>query len=196
MVAQRSWPEETTTGRIPDVLGAVVGWRAWRVKPTVEGVRLVSVTCDHLWSPSAWNVATCWHNKPHAAPAELCTCGFYAARNRAHLVTTEYGLYSAHAQKGWQRRPKVIGEVELARKVIPAANGFRAMWARPRRILVPYEFPGYVKPLRAAYPEADVELANTLLLPPEATPNWCARCGATMFQRRLRCRVCGNENEP
>ena len=166
------------------------------MKPTLEGIRLLSVTCDYVWCPSGWNAATCWHTTLHVAPAELCTCGFYAARSRAHLVTTEYSLYSSNAKDGWQRRPKVIGEVELAGKVIPAANGYRAMRVRPRRILVPHEFYGFLKPLRAAYPrDTDVELANTLLLPLGTTPGWCASCGVRLPKRQLRCAICGHEND-
>ncbi len=192
----RSSLEATTAAdRAPDVAGSMVGWRAWRVGQSDTGVWLASVTCDYAWSPGRWNLAECWRTAPHVAPAEGCTCGFYAARSREHLLATEYGLYSVHAQDGWQRLPKVIGEVEFAGKVIPAVNGFRAMRARPRRILVPYEFHRFVKPLRLAYRgAAEVELANTLLLPLARTPGWCLGCGVLLPKRQLRCCVCGHDH--
>ena len=196
-VSARDSTQEAATAGIPDLIGPVLGWRAWRVDEWCAGVSLVSVTCDYVWSPDGWNVADCWRTGLHVAPAEHCTCGFYSARSRAHLVTTEYPLYSSHARSGWQMQPKLIGEVELAGKVIPAANGFRAMLARPRRILVPHEFHRLVKPLQAAYlGHAKVELANTLLLPIGETPEWCLGCGIRLPRRQLRCPACGDDQEP
>lgn len=207
--------EEMEGVRVPDIVGDVLGWRAWYLTwlapsggrhriaagdaasfewPDGWEIRLESQSyggarANSLWIPGEWNVAQCAGGNPHVAPDESCRCGFYAARTREHLLTMSYHHYKPG------ERPVAMGQVQMAGKVIPASNGFRAMKVRPRCILVPYEFWQYVKPLDAAYgAHVSVELDNTLVMPRGETPKWCERCGARMPDRSFRCGFCEHDH--
>jgi hypothetical protein len=117
---------------IPDLVGPIIGWRAWSVERIGAIARLRSVVYDKtLWPPHRYLVATCDDEGPdHVVPEEHCSCGIYAALNRSMLVEMAYGAYSA-------RDFKVIGEVALSGKVIIGEYGYRAAKARPVHLYVP-----------------------------------------------------------
>ena len=144
--------------RVPDALGEVAGWRAWRVLSDGDA-RLSSVDVGGtLWHPGRFAKARCLRGASHLAPDEACTCGFYAARTREDLV----GLGTYHRYT--REHPVVIGEVALSGKVIFASRGFRAEQARPLRLLIPYELWHLADQLAGVYgpDEVQVELDNTL----------------------------------
>ncbi len=146
---------------IPDVVGEVLGWRAWRIVPHPRAPQLRSCVWETIWPTSTWCRAECGNGKTHdeGIPAESCTCGLYAARDREHLLDMGYNGYSADANPEFG--VKVIGQVAFAGKVIPGSLGYRAEKGRVVRLEVPYEFMDLAEPLRNTF-GIEVVLANTL----------------------------------
>jgi hypothetical protein len=137
--------------RIPDVMGEVVGWRAWQVVGTLKLPRLMSVNAartvghdDAIWPTRRWITARCPHGHVEEIPVEGCTCGLYAAASREQLIQLRYGAYGDGAVHA-------IGEVGFVGKVIPGSQGWRAERGRIRSLIVPYEHWRYAKPLAEAY---------------------------------------------
>src|SRR5262245_13791446 len=130
---------DPTTSELPLRLGEVVAWRAWQVIAS-HGDRLPYLrSVSHsstVWHPGHWTLATCGqrgHSCPRSSdgrvPGESCSCGMYAARDRAHLVSMGYADDRGHVEA-----PVVIGEVALAGKVIPGTQGWRAEKGRIKRL--------------------------------------------------------------
>lgn len=144
----------TSELRVPDVVGEIVGWRAWKIIGSEREPRLFSVTNSTLWVPGEWIEAVC--SRGHTSeqiPHEGCACGIYAARTREHLLEMSYNRYG-------DDDTVVIGEVGFAGKVIPGTQGWRAQKARPLRLFVPYERWRFVERLAGDY-GVPVELSNT-----------------------------------
>jgi hypothetical protein len=144
---------------VPDIVGEILGWRAWRVDVlSLDGkdVRLRSVTTRTRWPIDDWLYASCGI-RPHKAekvPSKTCSCGIYAAKDRPHLTGMHYHVYSIDDTV-------VIGQVALAGKVIPGTQGWRAAKARPVKILVPYTRWRLAAGIKNSY-GVEVELDNTL----------------------------------
>src|SRR5262245_27875431 len=125
--------------RVPDVLGEIVAWRAWKVIGTRKLPLLASVTYGQMiWHPDRWTFALCGkrtecsRSLDGGVPGESCSCGMYAAKTRRQLVSLGYNAYS-------DRQVVFVGEVGLAGKVIPGTQGWRAERGRIRRLYVPWE---------------------------------------------------------
>jgi hypothetical protein len=154
--------------RIPDVIGEVVGWRAWKVVGGLTFPLLASVThAGTVWHPDRWTLGTCngdlecrrrAENPDAYVPGEHCSCGLYAASTRAQLVKLGY------AKPGSGELVKFIGEVGLAGKVIAGTQGWRAEKGRIVRLYVPFHDWRFVDPLEALY-RVPVVLENTLRVP-------------------------------
>lgn len=133
------------TDRAPDIVGEVVGLRAW----VVEGLeragppRLVSLFHSTTWPRDTWMLAACDLCADEDIPNPRCSCGIHAARDRPHLRDLGY----AHTS----RDVVAIGEVALAGKVIVGANGWRAEKARVARLWLPYQHWRVLRPLQNAY---------------------------------------------
>lgn len=183
----------------------IIGWRGWVVGS--DGL-LRSPTFTHTWTPGLWERAECQQGpgqleagspgRHHAdnpdrryhPPVKGCGhphhgCGFYAGRTHAHLIGIGYSRFG------------VIGQVQLAGKVIPAVNGWRAERAQVRAIYVPYESWKLVNPLRDTYGPhgVTVELATTQILSPDVDGGiieWCQKCGARMQRTSTECPTCGH----
>lgn len=167
-------------------IGEVLGWRAWNVITTPEGARLQSLGTGgasagaarhHVWEPGSVEVASCAKHFDHLSPAsaeaahyphgvpfamqvpvESCSCGFYSALTREHLMELDsYHLYNPDVPTA----PVVIGQVAMSGKVIPGSQGWRAQEMWPHKLFVPHQFWQLVKPLAAAY-NCPVELSKTL----------------------------------
>jgi hypothetical protein len=148
----------------PDVIGEVIGWRVWQVlNPTdPKTIRLQSLGAGGpqnaaIWTPGKVMQAFC--GKSHTPPAENCSCGFYAARTREHLLSMHY-----HSGFDYED-PKdclVVGTVAMQGKIIPGTQGWRAQRVRPLTVLVLPSRWKVVEPLRKAYPKAEVKLENWL----------------------------------
>ncbi len=124
----------------PDLIEEIVAFRGWHLERGWRRVELLSFTGAFTWPTDAWAVAECGRCGGDI-PGETCSCGIYAARDRAHLHRIGYMGDTA----------EVIGEVGLAGKVIPGTLGWRAAKARVRRLWVPHALWEYARPLAAAY---------------------------------------------
>jgi len=113
--------------RSSERIGAV-GWRAWTVVETTDGVRLASVIYDTVWSPSEPAIAACECGQTHPAPALVCTCGFYAARDPVDALTYLRGRDEPTTIC------RVLGEVALSGVVVELEAGYRAAGAYPLRL--------------------------------------------------------------
>jgi hypothetical protein len=110
--------------------GRLVGWRAWTVIETKDGVRLASVIYDTVWRPTGPAVAICHCDQSHEAPAIACTCGFHAARDPIDALTY------LHGRDDPRTLCRVLGEVQLSGMVVETEAGYRAAAAYPLRLYV------------------------------------------------------------
>jgi hypothetical protein len=166
--------EPTETGdRAPDELGTVTGWRAWRVdrKPNAKGeVLLYSASYDYSWVPFEKARASCDRcrdtdpRSKSCTPGEGCSCGFYSARSLDHLRSMGYHWYNAEMDGG----VTIVGRVANWGKVIPGTQGWRAEYAYPEVLFVPFEVARSIaQPVASTY-GVPVRLMN--LLDPDAKP--------------------------
>ena len=151
-----------TDHRVPDLMGEIIGWRAWRViggRPEKLPMLASATYGDTIWHPGYWTPATCSGRSECSrsldgrVPGEECSCGLYAAKDRSQLVGLPYGR-----QDG--RRPKIVGEVGLAGKVIPGSQGWRGEKGRIVRLYVPFQLWRLVTPLEELY-QVEAVLDNT-----------------------------------
>lgn len=176
--------------------GELIGWRGVRIMPSGPNGR------PRLWSPVfplEWPTqekvtAVCAHHGAHVAagspaPDAKCSCGFYAARNRQHLLSMGYGSYSTPDSPD-----HVLIEVAQWGKVVIADNGFRAQYCRILRIYVPSDGDAWRQGVMLAedYGKGGTEvvMADTLNLPRGAVPAWCEECGAKMNENNPTCSFC------
>lgn len=134
----------------PDLVGAVEGWRVWRVStelPKFGGApKLYSATYGgYYWAARKACVAEC-EKCGENVPGEYCSCGFYSAKTFDHLMGMSYHLYDAETGM-----IAVLGQVANWGKVIEATQGWRAQIAYPVRLWVPFEAAKLAKPLKEAY---------------------------------------------
>jgi hypothetical protein len=95
---------------------------------------------------------------PGVVPVKPCDCGLYAARDLHHLVELGYNTYPVRTAG---EEMAIIGEVEMAGKIVLATNGYRAQRARPKTLLVPHAYWRFAEPLRRNY-QCEVKLWNTV----------------------------------
>lgn len=125
--------------QVPDVIGEIVAYRAWRIVGPEQTPRLQSVTHqrgdDQIWPTHRWFPALC-NGKTECRvgdktiPGVGCSCGLYAARSMEHLLSMGYAGVSHGGST-------VIGEVGFAGKVIRGTQGWRAERGRVLRLWVP-----------------------------------------------------------
>lgn len=145
---------------VPDVVGEVIGYRAWNVVTLGKLIRLSSATHGSHWPTGDWIYATCGGSltcdgsTDGRVPGEHCSCGMYAARDLDQLRQLGYGEYD-------NEHDVVMGEVGLVGKVIPGDQGWRAQKARVVKLLVPHEKWRLGKALSITY-NVPFELAYTL----------------------------------
>jgi hypothetical protein len=122
----------------PDYFEPTVGWRAWFVVQTRDGLRLSSVLYPTLWTPRQEEVAACRPlgrgegPAPHIAPHERCSCGIYAAKSPGPATSYVHG----HGGAG-EPLFRVMGTVSLWGTVIESELGYRASHAYPARLYIP-----------------------------------------------------------
>ena len=134
---------EITIAPAPDYAEPLCAWRLWEVEDVDAAPRLRSLYRISFWPVGAPFEARCeaqrlrLSRRPrHAAPAETCSCGIYAApfelfRRR---LTLERDLPPGYLF--------VIGTVSLWGDVLECERGWRAARAYPSRLFVPLGFPG------------------------------------------------------
>jgi hypothetical protein len=128
----------------PDYIEPVVAWRMWRVVERDGVVMLRSLFQDADWPALEPLVARCtvprlvpwrWVRERHPAPTVNCTCGIYAAPWEVIAPEVKRVMGS--------RRPKiVVGQVSLWGTVVEAERGWRASFAYPRSLFVPFSGKG------------------------------------------------------
>jgi len=130
--------------RVPDAIEPAIGYRVWEVKKN----RLYSVVHTTLWQPHMRFEAFC--QKDHEIPDPHCACGTYAAATFNRLFDMGYtkekgnGLFSSDGVT-------IAGQVNLWGGIIPADTGWRAQYAYPRKLLIPYSRWRIAKALAEAY---------------------------------------------
>jgi hypothetical protein len=124
--------------RLLDEAAPVVGWRAWVVTETAEGLRLASVLYDDVWTPGTTALATCRRREdffaepmpPHPTPSAACGCGFHAAQDPADALSYLRGRDEAGTVC------RILGEVVLWGRLVETETGWRAAAAYPVRLYV------------------------------------------------------------
>jgi hypothetical protein len=117
----------------------ILGWRAWVVTETAEGLRLGSVLYDEVWTPRTTALATCRRREdffaeplpPHPTPSADCSCGFHAARDAADALSYLRGRNEPATLC------RILGEVALWGRLVETQAGWRAAAAHPVRLYVP-----------------------------------------------------------
>lgn len=166
------------------MLGEFYGWRSWKVQKLGTMVRLQSLGtgAPHygcVWTPGRMMEALCdCNNGRHAGTechasrvnggdgrvaGEGCSCGFYSAASRDHLMSLPYPSY-----KNANANLRIFGKVALAGKVIPGTQGWRSQYCWPVELFVPYERQDLVKVLADTY-HVPVSLANVF-----SEKGWCS----------------------
>lgn len=128
------------SGRIPDYIESVIGWRTWSWQRK-HGLR--SVVKEESWVPGHPNSAECRETfaylgallkrevslrtsfaDGHQAPVDWCRCGIYALRTPAGLPTKTGGDFT------------IVGRVRLWGHVVQGPRGWRAQFAYPDSLFV------------------------------------------------------------
>ena len=124
--------------KIPDYVSPIVAYRVWRW----DGSGLASLRGES-WPVGHALTAQCKrvrglcvdsYNNRHQAPQQSCTCGIYAARSldqlRAFAILVREMGHAAFA---------ICGEVYLWGVVVEHELGWRAQYAYPKNLVVPFE---------------------------------------------------------
>ena len=116
---------------IPDYVSPIVAYRVWRW----DGSGLASLIHGESWPTGHALTAQCKrvrglcvgsNNNGHQAPQESCTCGIYAARSVDQLRGMVYRAFA------------ICGEVYLWGVVVEHKLGWRAQFAYPKNLVVPF----------------------------------------------------------
>jgi hypothetical protein len=151
--------------RAPDMIGTVEGWRAWHVlrepPPFGNAPKLESASWAFYWTPRVKARAEC--ERCTDVPGETHSCGFYSAKTLDHLREMGYQRYDEEGE-----RVCVVGRLANWGKVIEGTQGWRAEYAYPAMLYVPFEAWKLAMPLSRAY-GVPVRLLN--LLDPTKQPD-------------------------
>lgn len=144
-----------TDFRVPDVIGEILGYRAWNIEWCGRVPRLFSITAggfgvdigDTLWPTNRWFAASCPNGHgPGEIPDSSCSCGLYAAKSIEQLAGMQYGAYGSEGVAG-----KAVGEVAFAGKIVEGGQGWRAERGRISRLWLPLSKWADADPLHRAY---------------------------------------------
>jgi hypothetical protein len=131
--------------QVPDAIEPAIGYRVWLVKDK----RLYSFAHSHImWEPGKPFEAICL--REHDVPSVGCSCGTYAAATFNRLFDMGYtrsnGVFAVSEDK-----ITIAGQVNLWGGIIPGQLGWRAQFAYPRKLLVPYSRWKIAKAIAAEY---------------------------------------------
>jgi len=130
----------------PDFAGPIQGWRVWFAVDVEGQTRLASPVYHLLWKPGSAFVARClrsqWLSRiaagggqAHAPPAELCSCGVYAASDLS-LACAYLGDRLVPKSLAWPLLHRVLGSVALWGEVVECERGWRGSYAYPAQLYV------------------------------------------------------------
>jgi DNA-binding CsgD family transcriptional regulator len=105
---------------IPDLISPIIGYRVWQW----DGSRIASLNVQP-WLAGRAMEATCNLGRPHQAPQTDCTCGIYAVKTAEQLYRMSSG--------------GIFGEVYLWGTVVEHELGWRAQFAYPKNLILPFE---------------------------------------------------------
>jgi hypothetical protein len=124
------------------LVGSVFGFRWWRVG--AGGVLRSPWHGGHRWSPD-FNDARCLERRrympvwrtlgAHVAPDRRCSCGFYGLWSPPRPEQQTW-VWEVDAETSGTSHGLLFGVVEVTGKVMLAAEGFRAQYARPVALAV------------------------------------------------------------
>lgn len=140
---------------LPDLIEPIYAWRIWQVQKINFGdnggidYRLRAMNFD---SPGVWDSvqeAQCKRDTKYAhanarcakVPARFCSCGFYAKKN-SELLIREFWydiFWRAEILRGFYA--VAVGRVSLWGKIVEHEDGYRAQFAWPRSIMIPWILP-------------------------------------------------------
>jgi DNA-binding CsgD family transcriptional regulator len=105
---------------IPDLISPIIGYRVWQW----DGSRIASLN-GHAWLAGRAMEATCNLGRLHQAPQTDCACGIYAVKTAEQLDRMRSG--------------GIFGEVYLWGTVVEHELGWRAQFAYPKNLILPFE---------------------------------------------------------
>jgi hypothetical protein len=113
---------------------------------------------DATWKPRERFTAACARGGNHKPPPVAgCTCGIYAARDRDHLAEQSYQELDSEDDA------IAFGTVSLWGRVMVCERGWRAQYAYPQRLFLPFSFARHAAELEDAY-GVPVAFANPFAL--------------------------------
>jgi hypothetical protein len=148
--------------------GYVEGWRTWKVSRELplygSTPKLYSATWDYYWSPRVKARADCERcdklnpetGLMEGVPGETCSCGFYSAKTLEHLRSMGYIGACTNDQF-----VSVVGKLANWGKVIEGSQGWRAEFAYPVTVYLPFEAARLGPAIKKAY-GVPVRLMNVL----------------------------------
>jgi hypothetical protein len=148
--------------------GYVEGWRVWTVArelpPYGATPKMRSASYNYWWTPRVKSRAECDScdeldpetGQLSGLPGETCTCGFYSAKTLEHLRSMGYIKHSTR-----EDTVGVVGRLANWGKVIEGSQGWRAEFAYPVELYVPFDAMRLGPALKKAY-GVPVRLLNTL----------------------------------
>ena len=107
----------------------ITGWRAWSIEKyarrgDVTEDRLRALGVAHTWEPYEARPSICITKGYHESPWPDCMCGYWAFKDRDHVVDALYNNYGG--EKG-----KVIGQIALWGRVLECEHGYRGEYGYP-----------------------------------------------------------------
>lgn len=139
--------------RAPDLMSAVEGWRAWSIAEDLPryglAPKLISpAMSDFYWAPRKASIAECGYGcAPDQVASLECSCGFYSAKTREHLLNLGY----TNQASGLPGYFAVVGRVANWGRVVEGSQGWRASHSYPVELFLPFEAWRLAKPLQDAY---------------------------------------------
>lgn len=133
--------------RVPDLSQALEGWRVWSVSTDITPMpKMYSATkAGYYWTPRRVSMAYCARCGDDV-PGEKCTCGFYSAKEFMHLMSMAYHKYDVESG-----HVMVLGQIANWGGVVTATQGWRAQFAYPVKLWVPFETWELAEPLEQTY---------------------------------------------
>jgi hypothetical protein len=107
---------------VPDYISPVIGHRVWRWD--LAGLKSLN---GERWHPGQAMTARCRASNQHQPPQESCSCGIYSARSLDQLRWRGYAAFA------------ISGEVHLWGTIVEHELGWRAQFAYPKNLVVPFE---------------------------------------------------------